>query len=178
MSRSVQVIVFVLAIVVVFFLALALRAHSLPPVSSGPAPDFTLQTFDGQSLTLSALRGQVVVVNFWASWCAPCREEAAFLEQTWRTYKDRGVVFIGVDYVDTDANARAYLKEFGITYPSGPDLGTTISQAYRIKGVPETYLISKEGIVSGNAIGPILRAGGAMSQAQFIARLESLLTAP
>ena len=125
------------------------------PVASGMAPDFTLTSFDGKSLTLSKLQGKVVVVNFWASWCPPCRVEASYLEQTWRKYKDRGVVFVGVDYVDTEPNALAYLKEFDITYFNGPDLGTRISQIYNIKGVPETYYVAKNGKVSGNTIGPL-----------------------
>jgi len=125
------------------------------PKGSGPAPDFTLETFDGNSLTLSGLRGQVVVINFWASWCPPCREEAAYLEATWRDYIDRGVVFIGVDYADTDREAMAYIDEFDITYPNGPDLGTRISQAYRIQGVPETFFVARDGTLRGVKIGPL-----------------------
>ena len=113
------------------------------PVESGLAPDFTLVSFDGITVTLSQLRGQVVIINFWASWCIPCREEAAYLENTWRKYKDQGVVFIGVDYADTEKAALAYIDEFDITYFNGPDLGTRISQTYRIKGVPETYFVGK-----------------------------------
>ncbi len=84
-------------------------------VQQGSAPDFSLAGFDGRTVTLSDLRGKVVVINFWASWCPPCRQEAAYLEQTWRKYKDQRVVFIGVDYVDTEKEALAYIKEFDIT---------------------------------------------------------------
>lgn len=125
------------------------------PRDQGPAPDFTLVTFSGESVTLSQLRGQVVVINFWASWCPPCREEAAYLESTWRAYEDQGVVFIGVDYADTDREALAYIDEFQITYPNGPDLGTRISQAYRIQGVPETFFVAKDGTLRGVKIGPL-----------------------
>ncbi|GAB4528452.1 MAG: hypothetical protein Fur0018_14550 [Anaerolineales bacterium] len=125
-------------------------------VQEGPAPDFTLHTFDGQDITLSDLRGQVVVINFWASWCPPCREEAPYLEQTWRKYKDRGVVFLGVDYVDTEPEARAYIAEFDITYPNGPDLQTRISQAYNMQGVPETFFVAKDGTLRGVHIGPLV----------------------
>ncbi len=124
------------------------------PRDSGMAPDFTITGFDGRNTTLSKLRGKVVVVNFWASWCLPCRQEAAYLEQTWSKYKDRGVVFIGVDYVDTDEAALAYIKEFDITYINGPDLGTRISQAFNIKGVPETYFVARNGELRGVQIGP------------------------
>jgi cytochrome c biogenesis protein CcmG/thiol:disulfide interchange protein DsbE len=125
------------------------------PKSSGLAPDFTLQTFGGDSVTLSELRGQVVVINFWASWCPPCRDEAPYLEQTWREYKDQGVVFIGVDYVDTEPEALAYIEEFDITYPNGPDARTEISQAYQIQGVPETFFVGVDGTLRGAKIGPL-----------------------
>jgi cytochrome c biogenesis protein CcmG, thiol:disulfide interchange protein DsbE len=124
-------------------------------VDSGMAPDFTLTSFDGETITLSELRGQVVIVNFWASWCPPCREEAAYLEATWRKYQDRGVVFIGVDYADTESKALAYIVEFDITYFNGPDIGTRISQAYRMGGVPETYFVAKNGELRGMHIGAL-----------------------
>ena len=130
------------------------RANS-GPVESGPAPDFTLTSFDKRTLTLNQLRGRVVIINFWASWCPPCREEAAYLEQTWRKYQDQGVVFIGVDWVDTQKEALAYMKEFDLTYFNGPDLGTRIAEAYRIKGVPETFFVAKNGELRGVHIGPL-----------------------
>ena len=125
------------------------------PRSSGDAPDFTLTGFNGEQLTLSDLRGQVVVINFWASWCPPCREEAAYLEATWREFRERGVVFVGVDYVDTEPEALAYIDEFDITYLNGPDIGTRISQAYRIQGVPETFFVDRDGQLRGVKIGPL-----------------------
>jgi cytochrome c biogenesis protein CcmG/thiol:disulfide interchange protein DsbE len=125
------------------------------PRSSGIAPNFTLITFDNQQITLSELKGQVVVINFWASWCPPCREEAPYLESMWRKYKDQGVVFLGIDYVDTEPEALAYIEDFEITYPNGPDLGTEISQAYRIQGVPETFFVAKDGTLRGVKIGPL-----------------------
>ncbi len=125
------------------------------PVESGPAPDFTLTTFEGDVIRLSDLRGQVVVINFWASWCPPCREEAPYLERTWRAYKDKGVLFIGVDYLDTEKKALEYIAEFDITYPNGPDIGTRIADAYRIKGVPETFFVDKKGYLRGVKIGPL-----------------------
>jgi len=125
------------------------------PRNSGMAPDFTLTGFDGRTVTLSQFRGQVVIINFWASWCPPCREEAAYLERTWRKYEGKGVVFIGVDWVDTEKEALAYIKEFDITYLNGPDLGTRIAQAYRIQGVPETFYVDKTGRLRGVKIGPL-----------------------
>ena len=141
------------------------------PLSSGEAPDFTLTTFQGETITLSELRGKVVVINFWASWCPPCREEAPYLERTWRKYRDRGVVFIGVDYADTEKEALVYIAEFDITYPNGPDIGTRISQAYRIRGVPETFFVDKRGQLRGVHIGPL-------RPPQLDEKIEELLAEP
>ncbi len=147
---------FALVLALLSLMAWRLTKVKNGPLKEGKAPDFTMQTFDGQSITLSELRGQVVVINFWASWCPPCREEAPYLEATWRKYKDQGVVFIGVDYVDTEPEARAYIAEFDITYPNGPDLQTRISQAYNIQGVPETFFVAKDGTLRGVHIGPLV----------------------
>ncbi len=125
-------------------------------------PDFTLTTFDGYGygdttdVSLSDLNGKVVVLNFWASWCKPCEGEAADMEAAWRSYQDGGqVVFLGVDYVDTEPEARSYLAKFEISYPNGPDLGTRISQLFnREMGVPETYVIDGQGILRYIKIGP------------------------
>jgi len=119
------------------------------------APQFTLTTFDGENYDTAALAGKVIVINFWSSWCKPCEQEAADLEAAWRFFQDRGdVVFFCFFYVDTETEARAYLAKFDITYPNGPDKGTKISQAYRISGVPETYIIGKDGILATAQIGP------------------------
>jgi len=156
-TRTTGSIVIVLAVVLALLglLAWGLIQSQKGPVDSGVAPDFTITGYDGQTVTLSDLRGKVVIINFWASWCPPCREEAAYLEQTWRKYEDRGVVFIGVDYVDTEKAALAYIAEFDITYLNGPDIGTRIAQAYNIKGVPETYYVDRNGTLRGVHIGPL-----------------------
>lgn len=157
-SRSPRVMAVISFTVLSAFLALlgwGLIQAQRGQVKAGMAPDFTINTFDGQQVTLKSLRGKVVVINFWASWCQTCRLEAAYLERTWRKYKDRDVVFIGIDYVDTEKNALAYIKEYDITYPNGPDLGTRISQAYRIQGVPETFFVARNGELRGLKIGPL-----------------------
>ena len=136
-------------------LGLGLVRTQQGPVGVGAnVPDFSLTTFDGETVDIRDLRGQVVVINFWASWCKPCEQEAAELEQAYQQYKDQGVAFLGVDYVDTDREAKAYLEKFGVTYPNGPDLGTRISQAFRIRGVPETYIVGPDGRLAAIKIGP------------------------
>lgn len=134
---------------------LGMRQANIPrPEVGRPAPAFNVPLFDGGDVTLADLRGKPAVVNFWASWCIPCVDEAPELEKTWQAYKDRGVAFLGIDYVDTEPKAREFMQKHGITYPNGPDLGSRISYEYRIKGVPETFVIDKEGIVRFVKIGP------------------------
>ncbi len=158
--------VIALGIVVVFVAGLLALLLTRPPQKSlcdETAPDFTLTLFPEyrggwptDSLKLSDLRGKGVVLNFWASWCQPCEEEAAALEAAWRAYRERGIVFIGVDYLDQDPAAKRYLQKFAITYPNGPDLASTISKRYTIRGVPETFFIDPQGkIVGCRWIGPL-----------------------
>ena len=134
------------------------------------APDFALERLDRKGeLALPALRGKVVVLNFWASWCVECEKEADLLEQAWRDYRDQGVWFIGVDYLDIDSEGLAYMERFNITYPNGPDIGSRIYQDYRSTGVPETFFIDKKGMIRHVQIGPIL------SQAELYGLIDRLL---
>jgi len=142
---------------ILLILALALTRSKQGPIGIGEkAPNFILTTFDGEQIDSVDLRGKVVLINFWASWCGPCEQEAAELEQAYQVFKDQGVVFLGVDYVDTETEALDYLSKFNITYPNGPDLRTAISQAFRIQGVPETYIVGRDGVLVDLRIGPYL----------------------
>ncbi|HUN10486.1 MAG TPA: TlpA disulfide reductase family protein [Aggregatilineales bacterium] len=163
---GIVLLVGVVAVAAVFGLALIDRNAGQP--TSGPAPDFTLTTLDGQDVRLSDLRGQVVVINFWASWCVPCRDEAPALQAVWERYRDRGVVLLGVAWTDTERNARAFIDEFSQNYPNGLDLGTRIGELYGITGVPETFIIDQQGQVVG--FYPI-----ALQQDQLAAVIESVL---
>jgi len=157
-SLPVWVIVFAFLFLTGFLVLIALglgRVQSGPIVVGQQVPGFELTTFDNKKILTSKLNNKVIVINFWASWCKPCEQEAAELEQAWQRYKpDEKVVFLGVDYVDTEPEALRYLKQFKITYPNGPDLRTSISQMFRIRGVPETYIIDRMGRLSYIKIGP------------------------
>lgn len=123
------------------------------PDRRAQAPDFTLQTFDGGSLRLADLRGQAVVLNFWASWCVPCREEAPVLVRAAQANRDRGVVFVGINVQDIEADARAFLAEFGIIYPNGPDRDSRIATDFGVVGIPTTLFLDAEGRLARRWIG-------------------------
>jgi cytochrome c biogenesis protein CcmG/thiol:disulfide interchange protein DsbE len=153
----------------VWFLAVGLQRQNVSEQRvTGPAPDFSFTTFDGETLQLADLQGKGVVLNFWASWCDPCRAEAAMLESAWRRERENGVVFVGLDYLDQEHAAKAYLAEFGITYPNGPDLQSATARRYGIRGVPETFFIDPSGEIKSLVIGPLL------SEADLNQRLDAI----
>jgi cytochrome c biogenesis protein CcmG/thiol:disulfide interchange protein DsbE len=119
-----------------------------------PAPPISLTLFSGQTWGLAAQRGKPSLVNFWASWCPPCRDEVPVLQQGYQTYGDR-VVFVGVDVWDTDGDARAFLQRYGATYQNGPDPAGHIAIDYGLTGVPETFLIDGAGRIAHHFVGPL-----------------------
>ena len=151
------------------FLALRLyQTNTSEQRAAGEAPPFVFTSFEGETVSLAELRGKGVVLNFWASWCDPCRAEAELLEATWRREKDNGIVFVGLDYLDQEPAAKAYLAEYEISYANGPDLKSTVARRYGIKGVPETFFIDPEGKIAHMVIGPIV------NEAQFAQALDKI----
>ena len=109
----------------------------------------------GGSVTLSEMRGKVVLVDFWASWCPPCRQEAAALEEVYREYAGPEVEFIGVNIWDLEDNAHTYVKDFGLTYPSGVDTDGVIAIDYGVRGIPEKFFIGRDGVIRQKFVGPM-----------------------
>jgi cytochrome c biogenesis protein CcmG/thiol:disulfide interchange protein DsbE len=125
------------------------------------APSFRAPRFDGGVLSLEDLRGMGVVMNFWASWCPPCRAEARDLDATSRKYRDRGIVFLGVDIEqDTWDDAREFLREYGISYTTIRDEPGEIARQYQLYGLPTTYFIDKDGVIRSKYVGPFLGPEG------------------
>lgn len=144
----------VLAVLAYGFL---LDPRSIPsPLVGRPAAPFSLTAFDGSPVSLEAWRGQVVVVNFWASWCKPaCYDEAPVLERAWRTYRDRGLVVVGVDMQDTPEAARAFIRQFQLTFPNAPDDGGKVAVEYGVYGVPETFFVDRTGTIRAKHVGAV-----------------------
>jgi cytochrome c biogenesis protein CcmG/thiol:disulfide interchange protein DsbE len=125
------------------------------PLIARQAPPFTVTLFDGRTISLQDLRGKAVFLNFWASWCPPCRAEARTLEASWQKYRERDVVFLGVNIQDSEENARAFLQEFGITYLNGRDPTGKIAIEYGVWGLPETFFIDREGRITYKQVGAL-----------------------
>jgi cytochrome c biogenesis protein CcmG/thiol:disulfide interchange protein DsbE len=139
------------------------------PLVGRPAAVFTLATFDGTPVDLAKLRGRVVVVNFWASWCQPaCYDEAPVLERNWRLYRERGVTVVGVDIQDTAEAGLKFVRDFGLSFPNGRDVTGKVAIDYGVYGVPETFFIDRQGRIRAKHV-------GAVSDVVFREHIERLL---
>ena len=158
LPASVMVVAFVVLLGFLGLIAWGLnRAQSGPITVGQQVPPFQMTTFDGETISTKDYSNKVILVNFWASWCKPCEQEALDMQKAWEYYQPGGeVLFVGLDYVDTEPEALEFLNRFGITYPNGPDLRTTVSQMFRILGVPETYVINSKGELVFVKKGPFL----------------------
>lgn len=145
-----------LVLAAAFLVGIRSMGHILAsaPAPGKPAPDFTLPQLDGPPVRLSDLRGRVVVLNFWASWCIPCREETPALKAFYQRYGDR-VAFYAINVAEPVDTVRAFLAEFGATYPVLLDRDKTVYRQYRVTGYPETFWIDEQGIVRIHWRGPM-----------------------
>jgi len=141
------------------------------PRAGFPAPDFTLDTTDGRTMTLSDLRGQVVIVNLWASWCPPCRAEMPAIEQVYQANKAQGleVLAVNVTSQDSEAAAAQFAQDFGLTFPILLDRDGAVSRRYQLQAFPTTYFIDRQGIIS--AVVP----GGPMKASLIQSKIADLL---
>lgn len=147
-------------------------AGQIPSPREGfPAPDFTLDTLSGESATLSAYRGQVVVVNLWASWCGPCRAEMPALQQAYTANRERGLAVLAVNstFQDTEADAQAFAQNLGLAFPILLDWDGAVSQRYLLRALPSTFFIDRQGVIRSVVV------GGPMSEAVIQTKIEALL---
>ena len=159
----------VVALVVVLVLSFRRDPRDIKTGTVGKAaPAFTLERLDGQGpLSLSDYQGRVVIVNFWASWCIPCKQENPALVRTWERYRDSEVVLIGVVYQDTLEAARDYTARMGNTWPSVVDADGRTAISYGVFGIPETFFIGPDGLIAGRHV-------GAIDEATLVKGIEAL----
>lgn len=154
-SRRTWVLVLIVAGLALGGLIFAfVTSRSAAPDVGQPAPAFRLITRDGLQIDSRTLRGSILIVNFFASWCKPCDTEAPQLEAIWRDYRDRGVIVVGITYKDTDAKVNEFVSRHGITFPVANDV-TDVARKFGITGVPETYVIDQDGVFVYKRIGEI-----------------------
>jgi len=146
----------IVSMVGLFAYGFTVDPRAIPSTLTGkPAPDFSLILFDGRTIRLSDFRGKAVFLDFWASWCPPCRAEARLLEASWKRHRGEDVVFLGINMQDREEPARAFLREFDITYANGIDAGNRIAIGYGIWGIPETFFVDRNGRITYKHIGAL-----------------------
>lgn len=175
MKRAWRWLVPLAAVPVLALLAYGFRVNPREirsPLVGRVATPFALTSFDGAPVDLAALRGKVVVLNFWASWCYPaCYEEAPVLERGWRAYRDRGLVVLGVDIQDKDEAGLKFVRDFGFSFPNAPDRTGKVSIDYGVYGVPETFFIDRKGSIRVKHV-------SALTDDIFRSTVETLLAEP
>lgn len=156
---------------IIAFLTISVARPSGPvdtPIVGRPAPAFDLQTLDGQRVALADLRGSPIVLNFWASWCIPCREEAPLLTAADAAHRTQGLRVLGVVYQDSAENARQFMARYGQTYPGLLDPNGRTAIDYGVFGIPETFFIDRSGFVRSRQV-------GALTEAELQRQVEAIL---
>ena len=141
------------------------------PQAGFSAPDFTLQTPEGEIYTLSELKGSAVLINLWATWCPPCRAEMPAIEKMYQEYKDQGLVVLAVNmtYQDDPANVAPFIQEYNLTFPVLLEETGKVGAAYQLRSLPSSYFIDRTGVIQEVVI------GGPMSEALLRTRIEQIL---
>ena len=133
------------------------------------APDLILETPDGQAMRLSDYRGQVVLINFWATWCPPCRAEMPAIQKVYDQYREQGLVVLAVNLMETDAKVTAFADQIELTFPILMDRDGSVSDRYRVRSLPTTFFVDRSGVIQDIVI------GGPMAHAFLESKLVDLL---
>lgn len=139
------------------------------PEQGFTAPDFTLEALDGESVRLAQLRGEVVLINFWATWCPPCRDEMPAIQEAYDEHRDEGLVVLAVNLMESDAQVKDFVEETRLTFPILMDSRGSVAKRYRVQSLPTTYFVDRFGVIQDIAI------GGPMSRSLIEGTLTDLL---
>jgi len=148
-----------LTAILVMLLALGVVATSCPNEAPAPevgklAPDFELNTLDGQSIALSQLKGTPVVVNFWATWCGPCRHEMPFLQQIYEDWPEETLVLLTINIAESSSKVAQFMQSEGFSFTVLLDSNANVAQKYNVMGIPSTFFIDKDGVIQKIKVGP------------------------
>ena len=133
----------------------AAAAQVAAPRAGFLAPDFTLTTLTGETISLSDLRGRPVFINFWATWCPPCRAEMPDIQAAYERYAGQGLVILGVNMAEPPGPVAAFVQEFGLTFPIPMDRDGRVATMYRIRAIPTSFFVDREGVIRSMFIGPM-----------------------
>lgn len=133
--------------------AAAVKQDLHPIPGTPPAPDFILKDIDGNTHTLKSYRGKVVILNFWATWCPPCRDELPSMERAYQKLKDKGVVLLGIDVGEDSDTIFTFTADYPVNFPLLMDMDSTVIKSYPVVGLPTTYVIDRQGRLVYRAIG-------------------------
>ncbi|SEN08001.1 Peroxiredoxin [Lihuaxuella thermophila] len=148
-------IIFLVLIAMIGFALFQLVGEGKNPEVGDEAPDFKLTTLDGKEMKLSQLRGKAVMLNFWASWCEPCRTEMPAMQKVYEKYKDQGFVIVAVNIAETDVAASQFAKQYGLTFPIWMDRDREAVRLYQIRPIPTSFFIDPEGMIRRKVEGPL-----------------------
>lgn len=149
---------------------LEVRELSIGPAKGSMAPDFALETPDGANMRLSDFRGQVVLINFWATWCPPCREEMPAIQSVYDRYRDQGLTVLAVNLLETNAEVTEFTDGLGLTFPILMDRNAEVFFLYQVRGLPTTFFLDRAGVIQS------IKIGGPMSEDFIEGQVTDLLT--
>jgi thiol-disulfide isomerase/thioredoxin len=150
-----RILLLAMMLMIAFALYQALRGQGGQPEEGQEAPDFQLTTLDGKQMSLQQLRGKGVLINFWGTWCPPCRSEMPVLEKAYEKYRDQGFEIVSVNIAETDVAVASFAKQYGLTFPIWMDRERDVVRLYKINPIPTSFFVDPNGVIVKKVEGPL-----------------------